>query len=226
MTVDIARAARYFLMMDFIKLCSRGTKPFFAPKGPQLLRLGLILVVAAMTAMPASAAVSDTLGAREAACFEAKDWPCVFDDLIADVDTEEFVVQCAADQQQYAADACWTVPLLVYVAGIGAAETADNDRRKQISELGIAALDRLAEGAIRSEGELLFSALRYDACRSMNNAACMSESAGLIRLAYANGQLDEFSIDEMAEMLGEFGVRYPLDLALVMTEVAGMEKKE
>jgi hypothetical protein len=169
---------------------------------------------------------------RRVACFEAKDWPCFFDDLVAEVDTDEFAAQCLADRALHA-DACAYVGMTVYLAGIGASETADSSRRIQIAEHGIAALDRVSEGTIESEGELHFSALRYDACKAMNDAACIEESARMIRLAVEWAAREQIDAAEMASMMAEmdsmllnFGVRYPIDLRMVMAEVARTEAQQ
>jgi hypothetical protein len=184
------------------------------------VHFGLILVAAAMTAMPASAAVSDAERERVAACFEAGDWPCAFDGVVEFYQAPGAIENCLAN----AMHGCDYEMVTVIVSGIGAAKQAGTSDRRMIAERALDLLKPMSRGL--TEGEIAFSALRYDACKAVDDQACMAESADLMRLANASGYGGEDSLTDMAWLLGEFGVQHSLDLALVMKEVAGMEKQE
>ena len=172
--------------------------------------------------LPASAEVSEADRARVAACYEAEDWNCAFEGMMTWYETTDVIKDCLADTQH----GCSYEMIAIMVSGIGAAEKASVVGRRDIAERALRVLAPMSEGGIESEGEIAFSALRYDACKAVGELACMAESAKLMRLAYVFEDDGDEVLTDMDWMLGEFGVQHPLDLALVMKEVAGMEKQE
>ena len=160
---------------------------------------------------------------RLAVCYEARDWNCAFDGLATLFETPDYVEGCHADDTP---EGCGYEGLMIFVSGIGAAEKSSASDRRVIAERALAVMNSMSDGEIEAEGEIHFSALRYDACKAVDDKACMAESISLMRIAIANGYGDDDWIREIDGMLSEEGVRYPLDLAQVMNEVVGMEKQE
>ena len=154
-------------------------------------------------------------------CYEAKDWDCAFDSGVALMKTEGYVDGCVADTRH----SCSYQIYFLYVTGVGASAKADNVRRREIAERGLELLRPMSDGMVETDGEILFSALRYDACKSMGDTTCMNDSASLLRLAHNSPDYDEDDpgsfLDDAEE---ETGVRYPLNLHAIMAEVARTEK--
>jgi hypothetical protein len=182
--------------------------------------LALILGALSVTGTPAPADVSEAERERIAVCYEAREWTCAFDGLVTAYETRENVEGCLADEHH----GCGYEMIAIYVSGVGAAEKANAFGRRNIAERALAVLSPMSEGEIEAQGEIAFSALRYDACKAVDDRDCMAESADLMRRANANEDFGDDPLGDMAWMLGEFGVQYPLDVALIMKDVAGMEK--
>jgi hypothetical protein len=185
------------------------------------VKSALILGALSVTGTPVPAEVPHVERERIAACFEAQDWTCTFDGLVTAYEKRENIEGCLADERH----GCGYEMITIYVSGIGSAANANAAGRRNIAERALAVLSPMSEGEIEAQGEIAFSALRYDACKAAGDQDCMAESADLMRRANANEDLDD-DLGDMVRMLGEFGVQYPLDLALVMKDAAGMEKKE
>jgi hypothetical protein len=184
--------------------------------------LALILGALSVTSTPVPAEVPQVERERIAACFEARDWSCAFDGLVSAYETRGNIEGCLADEHH----GCGYEMITIYVSGVGAAEKANASGRRNIAERALAVLSPMSEGEMEAQGEIAFSALRYDACKAVDDRDCMAESADLMRRANANEDFGDDPLGDMAWMLGEFGVQYPLDLALIMKDVAGMEKKQ
>ncbi len=161
-------------------------------------------------------------GQTAVSCYEAKDWNCAFDSGVALVKTEGYIAGCLADTHH----GCSYPVYFLYVTGVGASAKADNKRRREIAERGLDVVLPMSDGMIETDGEILFSALRYDACKSLGNKACMEESAALLRLAHESPDYDEDDPGYFFEVAEEAGVRYPLDLHAIMAEVAQTEKQQ
>jgi hypothetical protein len=157
---------------------------------------------------------------RLAACFEAHDWSCTFDSVETLFKTSGAIENCVVP----ASHDCSAEMIAIVVSGIGIAEKSSLSDSRVIAERALDLLDGMNGGV--TEGEIAFSALRYEACKSVDDQACIAESADMIRLARVNGYGHEDSLTDMAQILGEYGVRHPLDLALIMTEVAGVEMQQ
>ena len=160
-------------------------------------------------------------GQAAASCYEAKDWNCAFDNGVALMKTEGYVAGCVGDIHH----GCSYAMVFLYVAGVGATAEADNARRREIAERGLELVRQMSDGMVETDGEVIFSALRYDACKSMGDTACMEESATLLRLARKSPDYDEedpgYFLDDAVE---ETGVRFPLNINAIMAEVAQTEK--
>lgn len=160
-------------------------------------------------------------GQAAVSCYEARDWNCAFDNGVALMRTEGYVAGCVADTRH----GCSYQIYLLYVAGVGASAQADNARRREIAERGLELVRPMSDGVVETDGEILFSALCYDACKSVGDKACMEESAAMLRLAHRSPDYDEDNPGYFREDVEEeTGVRYPLDLHAIMAEVAGTEK--
>ena len=189
-----------------------------------------VFVALTLSTLPLMAAPSVVLaqdedmppeGQAAISCYEAKDWNCAFDNGVALMKTEGYIAGCVADTQH----GCGYQIYFLYVTGVGASATANNTRRREIAERGLELVRPMNDGMVETDGEILFSALRYDACKSMGDRACMEDSASLLRLAHENPYYDEDDpgsfLDDAEE---ETGVRFPLDIHAIMAEVAGTEK--
>jgi hypothetical protein len=179
-----------------------------------------------MTAFPASAEVSDTERERVATCYEARKWNCAFDGLTKMFSKPESFASCLADTRH----GCGFEILYITVSGMGAAEKASAADRREIAERALEAMKPMSDGLIETEGEVFFSALRYEACKEAVDTICITQSADLMRLAISTGERNgsDFDgyVDDFYEALSDNGIRYPIDLEQVFKEVAGMEKRE
>ena len=146
-------------------------------------------------------------------CYEAKDWNCAFDYGVALMKTEDYIAGCAADRHH----GCGYQISFLYVTGIGASVTANNTRRREIAERGMELVRPMSDGMVETDGEILFSALRYDACKSMGDKACMEDSASLLRLARESPDYDLVVPGPFLDYAEEeTGARFPLDIHAVI----------
>jgi hypothetical protein len=181
-----------------------------------------ILVASAMTAVPISAEVAAADHERAHACFEAHDWSCVLDQFSTKYEGPNSRTDCLAAGRE----ACWIDMMMVMVSGVGAAENAGPLERRVFAERALNILKPMSEQEFEEEGELLLSAIRYDACSTAKDEACMAESADLIRRAVAHGPDIRAAAADLYDMFDKVGVRYPIDLEGVVNEVARMEPQE
>ena len=166
--------------------------------------------------MASSADVNDPAAKAALACFDSKDWVCAFNGLSDFLETSERLETCDASER-----GCGYEISTPYTSAIGAAENATVPERRQIAERALNLLGQVSNGVINTNGEVLFSALRYDACRAQGDEVCMVESAALIQLAtHAGNTQADFAIPLLADQ----GISYPIDLDAVVAEVSQTEK--
>ncbi|MFN5998039.1 MAG: hypothetical protein ACK47Z_13130 [Paracoccaceae bacterium] len=163
------------------------------------------------------AEVTDPAAKAALACFDDKDWVCAFDGLADFLETSKRLETCASEPR-----GCGYEVATLYVAGIGAAEKVDPSERRAVAERALKLLGTVADGVMPKNGEILFSALRYDACAADGDEACKAESADMIRLAIKVGNRQ---VDFANAQLAAQGIHYPINLGNVIAEVSQTEKK-
>ena len=154
-------------------------------------------------------------------CYAARDWTCAFDRGAALMEAEGYVASCLADSHH----GCAFPVLFLYSTGLAAAAEADNAGRRAIAERGLDLARQMSDGVVDTDGEVFFSALRYDACKSMGDAACVADSARMLRLARKSPDYDEENVGRFVDDFEEeTDVRLPMNLQAIMAEVARTEK--
>lgn len=154
-------------------------------------------------------------------CYEAKDWTCAFDRGAALMEAEGHVASCLADSRH----GCAFPVLFLYSTGLAAAADADNAGRRAIAERGLDLVRQMSNGVVDTDGEVFFSALRYDACKSTGDVACVEDSVGMLRLARKSPDYDEENVARfLDDLTQETGVRPPVNVQAIMAEVARTEK--
>ncbi|MFM2355247.1 MAG: hypothetical protein RLZZ528_983 [Pseudomonadota bacterium] len=155
-------------------------------------------------------------------CWEAADWACAFDGFVTAYTRDGAAEKCLADAHH----GCGYEILALYQSGIGAAGRVDPEARRGIADKALSLVGVLSEGQIGREGEILFSALRFDACSRTGDTACRNESAGLIELALEATTAVDDTEEMLVAMKNDTGITYPLNLRAVIAEVSATETNE
>jgi hypothetical protein len=146
----------------------------------------------------------------------------VFDGLVQMYEPAENRSDCVA----HGREACWIDMMSLTVSAIGSTESASTLERRKAAERALGVIVPIVQTSESEGGEILLSALRYDACRAVKEVACMTESANSMNQAMADVSDIGTEVSALYGLLEEFGVRYPIDLEQVMKEVAEMGKQE
>ena len=163
-------------------------------------------------------AEQDPAGLEQAmTCWVARDWTCAFDGMVFAFSMTE-AQECRNDAHH----GCSYQILALYVAGIGAAENLPSASRVDIANRALRVLPLLADQAANGSGEILFNAIRYQACKELGDLECQTKSATLIRVGLSGVNASELDFDD-DELLAEYGVHYPVNLAAVIDEVSLLE---
>jgi hypothetical protein len=186
-----------------------------------MMQIGVALMVSASLALPAHAEMTDAELYRLEACYRDENWDCAFDGLVKHYSTELMQPSCLLNKHDACGDQMWSI----FNIGIAASVEADAVRRRYISERALEILDPMTEGLIAADGEVYFSALRFDACKRLNDAACANDSAKMLKLAKEKRD-KSWLLPWFEGALKSSGHSYPINLNDVMAEVSQMEEQE
>jgi hypothetical protein len=179
-----------------------------------MVRLGLILCLGMIAPWPATAQEDDLDDAQAVTCFNDMRWDCVFDRVLRWKPEDGPAIFCRPGVH-----GCLEVWQVAYISGIGAAQDKDADGRRKIAESALELVKRANEGIVEEKGELHFSALRYDACKTLGDDACVTDSAATIRRAVEVGVFPMNLEDVVQVDLSGTNVVYPLDLDAIIAEI-------
>lgn len=173
-------------------------------------------------------------------CIENKDWECAFESMTEALSSQDGIDFCTGKSTGVS---CWSDMIFLKATAAGASANATPEARRDIAERALS-ITKVIEGDLKG-GELILSGLRYDACKAMNDRACMDESAQIIRPFLDDSLLDprfghvaardtenrdELIIAEAINYTKTYyyidGTGYPVDLNAVAAEVMQMEPSE